>query len=82
VGISSFILIKCIRLKRSYQLLLVLFVFNGVEKLLTAYYDPIRVILGPERVYLLEMFIAYFQSQWLENAQIAIREWNVSTLES
>jgi hypothetical protein len=28
------------------------------------------------------MFIAYFQSQWLENAQIAIREWNVSTLES
>ena len=28
------------------------------------------------------MFIGYFQSQWLENQQIAIREWNVSTLES
>ena len=28
------------------------------------------------------MFIAYFQSQWLENQQIAISEWNVSTLES
>ena len=52
------------------------------EELLAQYYDPIRVILGHERVHLLEMFIAYFQSQWLENQQIAIREWNVSTLES
>ena len=55
---------------------------EGFEELLAEYYDPIRVILGPERVHLLEMFIAYFQSQWLENQQIAIREWNVSTLES
>ena len=39
-------------------------------------------MLGPERVHLLEMFIAYFQSQCLENQKIAIREWNVSTLES
>jgi hypothetical protein len=40
---------------------------EGFEQLLAEYYDPIRVILGPERVYLLEIFITYFQSQWLEN---------------
>ena len=40
---------------------------EGFEELLAEYYDPIRVILGPERVYLLEIFITYFQSQWLEN---------------
>ena len=59
---------------------------EGFEELLAQYYDPIRLILGlilgPERVHLFEMFIAYFQSQWLENQHIAIREWNVSTLES
>ena len=55
---------------------------DGFEDLLAEYYDPIIFILGPERAHLLEMFIQYFQSQRLENAQIAIREWNVSTLES
>ena len=52
------------------------------EELLAEYYDTIRVILGPERVHLLEMLIAYYQLQWLENQQIAIRQWNVSTLEN
>jgi len=35
---------------------------EGFEEPLATYYEPIRAILGPERV---EMFIAYFQSQWL-----------------
>jgi len=47
---------------------------EGFEELLATYYDPISVILGPERVHLLEMFIAYFQSQWLENPQIAMSQ--------
>ena len=41
---------------------------DGFEGLLAEYYDPIIFILGPERAHLLEMFIQYFQSQWLENA--------------
>jgi hypothetical protein len=35
---------------------------DGFEDLLAEYYDLIRFILGPERVYLLEIFIQYFQS--------------------
>ena len=55
---------------------------DGFELLMEQYFDPISVLLGPERVPLLETFITYFEEQWMDNPQIAIREWNVSTLES